>query len=229
MVEDTYVNSSDPTATPYERSCIYISASQYQSLIRIRNLPALSSGDVILEASLNLCRYLGEGTYTNKEVYCYRITEEWEQETVCWNNKPEYDTSAIASFGITARTGYFTELDITSLIKDWYENPASNYGVLLQEDYALFASAEWNEASSSHPYLSIVYRNTTGLEGTWSYYSQSAGRAGEGAVNVFSGNLKKYVFFDFGVDQFESRPRGEKRVFCKTKFFITKVDIETVI
>ena len=40
-----------------------------------------------------------------------------------------------------------------------------------------------------HPSVSIIYRNSTGLESNWTYYSQSAGRAGTGSVNLASGNL----------------------------------------
>lgn len=42
---------------------------------------------------------------------------------------------------------------------------------------------------SSHPYASIVYVNATGLEDTWTYHSQSVGRAGTISVNDYNGNL----------------------------------------
>lgn len=34
--------------------------------------------------------------------------------------------------------------------------------------------------------------------------------------------LKKFVFFDFGVDQFESRPRGEKKSILQNEVFHNK-------
>lgn len=42
---------------------------------------------------------------------------------------------------------------------------------------------------SSHPFASIVYVNSTGLENTWTYHSQSVGRAGTVSVNDYNGNL----------------------------------------
>lgn len=50
-----------------------------------------------------------------------------------------------------------------------------------------FHSNEVN--STAKPYLSVVYVNAMGMDGRWSFHTQSVGRAGTGAVNDFSGNL----------------------------------------
>lgn len=55
--------------------------------------------------------------------------------------------------------------------------------------YSDLFTSEYNGTAARKPYLSILYRNSTGIEGTWTYYSQDVGRAGTGSVNVFTGNL----------------------------------------
>ena len=191
-VDDTYVRSSHPTENFNGRDCIYVSPStsdtQY-SLIKLRNLPGLKSGDIVLNATIHLTRYFGEGNYSNILVTGYQITGSWDVGTVTYNTLPTYESTA-SVFAVTARTNYTSDLDITSLIKDWYDGTSANNGILLKSGgYALFRSSEYNSQYSLHPSVSIIYRNSTGLESNWTYYSQGVGRAGTGSVNLASGNL----------------------------------------
>lgn len=66
----------------------------------------------------------------------------------------------------------------------------ANYGVYLDGGtYVEYRSADYNASYSGHPYFSLIYVNSTGLESQYTYYSQDAGRVGTGSVNLFSGNL----------------------------------------
>ena len=200
-VDDTYVRSSSPNSNFNGRDCIYVSpytSDTYYSLIKIASLPNLKSGDIILNASIHLTRYYGNGNYYNTLLTGYRITGAWDVDSVTYNNLPAYEGTAL-TFGISPCTDCVSDLDITSLTKDWYENPGDNHGLLLKSDeYAIFRSSEYNALYSLHPSFSIIYRNSTGLEGNWTYYSQSAGRAGTGSVNLASGNLT-WILSDGGI------------------------------
>ena len=66
------------------------------------------------------------------------------------------------------------------LLESWKES--SNW-------YTEYRSSNYNSTYSGHPYFSIIYVSSTGLEDRFTYHSQSAGRAGTGAINDFSGNL----------------------------------------
>ena len=111
---------------------------------------------------------------------------------------PTYDSKA-SSLAMAARQGYPSDFDITSLYKNWQDNPTSNHGILLKAETTVrFYSSESNVQSSLHPSISIIYRNSTGLESNWTYYSQSAGRAGTGSVNIASGNFT-WTFSDGGI------------------------------
>lgn len=74
-----------------------------------------------------------------------------------------------------------------------------NYGVVLESSSsAIYHSSRTNVSSGVHPYFSIVYVNSTGLESRFSYSDQDAGAAGAGSVNLFSGNLT-FSFADASV------------------------------
>ncbi len=196
-VEDTYVLSGHPNTNYSGQDNLQMRSNDY-TLIRLTELPNLNSGDMILSASLFLSRYLNNSNYSNITITGHRITSAWDASTVTYNTKPTYESTE-SLFAITAINDRFSEFDITSLVKAWYDGTA-NYGVLLKCDgYAMFRSSRYNPNYSKHPYYSIVYRNSTGLEGNWTYYSQSAGRAGTGSVNVGSGNLT-WTFSDAGIE-----------------------------
>ena len=46
-----------------------------------------------------------------------------------------------------------------------------------------------NFSSTHKPIMSIVFRNNNGLESYWDYTASSAGHAGMGYINNYTGNL----------------------------------------
>ena len=200
-VADTYVSSANPNTNYRNEEVLFV--SQYSANIRyilltIGNPVAFSSGDIVLNATVHMnCL----GTNLNNDtviVTGHKITEPWTVNTVTYSDMPAYDSEA-SSLAMAARQGYPSDFDITSLYKSWQDNPTSNHGILLKADTTVrFFSSESNVQSSLHPSISITYRNSTGLESNWTYYSQSAGRAGTGSVNVASGNFT-WTFSDGGI------------------------------
>lgn len=190
-VQDTFVNSGSGNGNYSSYQYMRVSKS-HEALIYIpnANLPTLSSGDVILKATLNLNRYNSNTNKENKEINLSAITGTWNHTTVTWNTKPAHN-SAVDSFGVSTVPGQYTSFDITKIVKNWYETPSSNRGVALYNtgSYSDLSSSEYTANANRKPYYSVIYRNSTGLEDTWAYYSQSIGRAGTGSVNAFSGNL----------------------------------------
>ena len=191
-VADTYVRSDEPNTNFEGRDRVYLSPSESHicyALIRLDNLPALRSGDIVLHAAIHLSRYESSHGYVDIRVTGHRITSGWAANTVTYNSLPSYESTA-STFAISPYDNVVSSFDLTSLVKDWYDTTASNNGILLKSSgYAQFRSSEYNEQYPLHPYFTVIYRNSTGLEGNWTYYSQSAGRAGTGSVNLASGNL----------------------------------------
>ena len=195
--QDTFVSSGSPNAN--YSTLGYMRASQGNiCLIRIpvSIRPTLNSGDVILEAALNLNRYNANSSYANKDVELSPITagQTWNTSNVTWNTKPTYDTTKVWSLGISSVPYMYTPFDITELVKDWYSvasTSAQTLDVALYNtgSYSDFFTSEYSGTAARKPYLSVLYRNSTGIEDTWKYYSQDIGRAGTGSVNVFTGNM----------------------------------------
>ena len=124
----------------------------------------------------------------------------WDFSTVTWSSFQPDSTSSverehISAVAATCGQNKFNQFDITDLVKFWYANPSQNFGVLLESWkessnwYTEYRSSNYNSTYSGHPYFSIIYVSSTGLEDRFTYHSQSAGRAGTGAINDFSGNL----------------------------------------
>ncbi|MBR2635128.1 MAG: hypothetical protein IKD31_06070, partial [Clostridia bacterium] len=82
--------------------------------------------------------------------------------------------------------------DVTPMVKKWYLG--ENYGLVLAPvggsvlDNTAKASLQ-SLRSAVTPRLTIEYRDMKGVEGYWSFSSQSAGFAGTGSVNHATGNL----------------------------------------
>lgn len=194
---DTYITSSSPNSDYSGRDKIKIGGDNaydglvYFNISSLKN--QLGTGDVVLEATINLSRYAQNsgGQY----VKAYPIVKDWiTPQAYKWNEfyalgNPVNTDRAIALVG-AAYGSDFNHFDVTDLTKKWIAGIQTNYGIYLDgSSYVEYRSSEYSDDSSKHPYFSLIYVNSTGLEGQYSYYSQNAGRAGTGSVNLFSGNL----------------------------------------
>ena len=173
-ITDTYVDSNNPNTNYGNSDVIWVSNSsgqrQIYTLVKPNTLPVLKSGDIILEAGIYYARYASSDAPI--VVSGYRVTEGWNETTATYNDLPAYGSDPV-TVAATMYMNRYSEFDITSTVKSWYEDPSSNHGILLKGNgYAKFISA--NASSSLPPYLSVTYRNSTGLESNWTYYSQSA-------------------------------------------------------
>ena len=203
-VQDTYISSSNPTTNfDYHDRLKLGASSTYRSLIQVTTLPTLKPGDVVIGAAINLTRYSSNYNNSNgKEIDVYKILKSWDETTATWNNfapnsSSSVDTSRKENIALSVYPGYVNSIDITTLVKKWYADPSANHGVLLRlkteggsnPPYVEYASSKYSASLDDHPYFTVIYINSTGLESRFSYSSQSAGRAGTGSVNLYSGNL----------------------------------------
>ncbi|KUP08306.1 hypothetical protein Q75_02940 [Bacillus coahuilensis p1.1.43] len=153
-------------------------------------IPTLKSGDMVINATLGVH---AETTHASKpQVNVHKVTKDWNEKTITWNNQPTYDTKVIDYEVLdTVDWHYF---DVTSIVKDWYTT-GKNYGLMLKNEvetsgYTHIYSADINDDYSyARPQVIISYINNSGLESYWSYHSHDIGRAGTGHVNDYNGNL----------------------------------------
>ena len=196
QVHDTFVSSLDPKQNSYTSSKLKIGNGSSSGInrvyIKFPNLPQLGAGDMVVKALLNISRK-NSNSSNDLRLDVHRVTEDWTSSTITWNNRAAYDTSKVESISYSVLPGSYNTWDVTGLVKQWYSG-TPNYGLLIKAydeswGYMEYHSVDAQYYYSSHPFASIIYVNSTGIEGTWTYHSQSVGRAGTASVNDYNGNL----------------------------------------
>ncbi|MBO5078933.1 MAG: DNRLRE domain-containing protein, partial [Oscillospiraceae bacterium] len=160
--------------------------------IKYNALPSFGAADVIVNAEITL---LKPNNYpTSAVIEAHQVTEDWASDTITWAEHPDWNES-IEDYLVVEDAGSYT-WDITNIVRGWYET--GNYGVMFKASNAVEAAREvkWMQFyssdcgfSSGRPALEITYESHNGLESYWDYVSASAGRAGVGSVNTYTGNL----------------------------------------
>lgn len=196
-IQDTTVISARKSEADYLRATLQIGYSNNDGISRIflrfDELPALSSSDVVLGAEISLNKIGNSQTAIPAELH--KAEGNWSVSTLCWNNMPSYNPT-VEDYAMIQTSGrcYW---NVTDLVRDWYET--ENYGVVIKATDEMETSAhsdKWKEFYSCNyaddptdPCLTIMYRNNNGLENYWDYTTYSAGRAGTGYINNYTGNL----------------------------------------
>lgn len=159
--------------------------------LKYAELPQLTSSDVIVAASITLNKqYAG----TQIQINVHKVQGTWASETLNWSNKPSYN-SIVEDYAMVGAAGEYTWY-VTDIVRDWYAN--QNTGMMFKTTdaveqgsnyyYKHFYSSDQSSVSK-RPTLAIMFRNNNGLESYWDYTSSSAGRAGTGYINNYTGNL----------------------------------------
>ena len=166
--------------------------------IKYKNLPTLTAADYVTGATISIYKLQNSGV--SAVVNVHKVEGNWDHTTLNWSNKPGYDT-IIEDHQTVMAAGWYS-WDVTDIVRSWYadgDNIAGNdnYGMMFKTTDAIEngSSDNWKQFCSSNyggvvmPVLYVSYINNCGLEGYWDYTTQSAGRAGTGYVNSYTGNL----------------------------------------
>ena len=163
-----------------------------RSFLKYVNLPPLTSADIVVHAQLALYKPYNSGTQTPVEIH--KVLEDWDVTSTQWSNQPAI-SDIVDDYDMVKLSGAYT-WEITDVVRGWYEgentglalkNPSWVENGSIGESWKQFFNADFSPVTS--PPLTIVFRNTNGLESYWDYTSSSAGRAGTGSINDYTGNL----------------------------------------
>ena len=216
MVNASIANNNIKDVSVYERNCPHTHKEgildvghnteygKMRTFLKYDNLPPLSSSDVVIYAMLRL--YKPNDHSTTNPVEIHKVTSTWTSSNTTWANQPGHDPMVIDYDMVKDHSYYYWET--TDVVRGWYEG--TNTGLMLKApDWVenttstssyrkQFYSSDYYATSTAHsPALTIVFRNNNGLEGYWDYTSSSAGRAGTGSINDFTGNLV-WIHSDLG-------------------------------
>ncbi|MBS6475687.1 MAG: RHS repeat protein, partial [Clostridiales bacterium] len=145
------------------------------------------------------------------------VRRSWSPSTLTWNMQKSdsfgdfLDYQYVVRNERTSGSGTYFDIpmqwNVTAAVKRWYaqneltacaSGNSENFGFVLRmvnENLSGTSPAShaiyYNDRTVTNyaPYLVIEYRNNKGLESYWTYHGQSAGRAGVGQVNDYTGNL----------------------------------------
>lgn len=119
----------------------------------------LPEGATLTQAVLNL--HVVDPSY--QTVGVYRLTRDWEETTVTWNNFNLYDggayvAPATASFVADMNDAY-ASVDVTAQVMAWMAGEEPNFGFLLKQPVLFSARTEMfsRERGEDPPFLEIVY------------------------------------------------------------------------
>ena len=179
--------------------CGYFGSNKVARIyVKYTNLPVLTSADMIVSANMRM--YSMYTNYNSSKsvpvVEVHKVKGVWESQTITWANKPDYDPT-VEDYAVVSAKETFYNWDVTDLVQEWYEG--ENTGMMFKmpdsveaaaDVYSQFYSSDYSYYQvSEKPTLTIIFRNNNGLEGYWDYTTSSAGRAGTGYVNQYTGNL----------------------------------------
>ena len=193
-IEDNCVASKKPDYIyPYGNTNlpVFVNNSTYgtaYSYLKFQqsDLPVISSSYYVTKAYLYTS--LKTSPSTNTTVYVREVLSDWSSQTITYNQQPdvadkytEYGYYS-AGCGVNGSTQY----DISNLVRKWYTG--NNYGIRFEVTSGGL-NLHSSDAAYHRPYIIINYVSLAGEQSGLSYETQSAGRAGEGQVSLYNGNL----------------------------------------
>lgn len=158
--------------------------------MKFSNLPKLTSADVIVNATVSMLKC---GVDDPIDIEAHQVNGDWDSATITWSNQPSHNAN-IEDFQTVSTEKWYTWA-ITNIAQSWYEDNRNTGVMFKMPDWVEAGSEHWEQFYSSDyspaysPVLTISYINNCGLESIWDYTSQSAGTAGTGQINNYTGNL----------------------------------------
>jgi len=166
--DDSYTDVENPN-TNYGGSDV-IRTQKWSAMVAKKgfikfDLSTISSAEVVDKAKLRL--WVDGWGGTGGEIGIYRVTGDWNEGGITWNNSPSVDGNVWASTSV-GNLGYW-EWDITQLVKYWLANPGSNKGLMVQantSNTSWYISSSENSEENARPCLKIDYTSAPTLTPT---------------------------------------------------------------
>ncbi len=130
----------------------------YRSSLKF-DLSTLPSDSTINAAELNLYMYRNETSATGEYISVLRLLNNWDQESVTWNDQPPFNPSPFSPIWESAK--YIDSstplgpisIDITDLVKSWLEGSIVNNGFMLVGNE--LSNSLVGFYSTNHPYSTV--------------------------------------------------------------------------
>lgn len=102
-----------------------------RSLIKF-DLASLPANQTITTATLRIYLVTSwDFPNTYRTITTYRVTSNWAENSITWNNAPGYGTPYGSKSIAHSAWGWY-EFDVTNLVKSWVNGTYPNYGIMLR-------------------------------------------------------------------------------------------------
>lgn len=150
--KDSFTRLSTPDDNHGDWSVLMVSPSSHNTYIKF-NVSTISPSD-ISSAKINIYCY----DFCSGTIDAYRVTADWDENTITWNGAPANGTTILASSSVN--TGWVI-VDLTDEIRSYLNGSVTDYGVVISN-----GSVDTNLYYSRHspyypPYLEVVFSNNT--------------------------------------------------------------------
>jgi hypothetical protein len=117
------------------------------------------AGDAVTSATL----YVYVSQYSGHNVTAHRITSDWGEATVTWNNFAGAFNGGVEGSFLSDAPGWKT-VDLTALVTAWSDDVYADYGVLLKQGFEEFPRTWLNsrEHTLNQPFLEVCYSTAGG-------------------------------------------------------------------
>jgi hypothetical protein len=113
--------------------------------------------------------YIDVTTALNEQVTLHRVTADWQETVVTWNNfAGNFNGTSEGSF--TPSSAGWYETDVTNLVNSWVDSTYPNFGILLKEEFSSQVQIFSSRESGISPYLKVWWS----INGTYGYDSSAA-------------------------------------------------------
>ena len=203
-ITGTTVTSASPKANYNNMPVYYVgNDSEYhnsRAYFKI-DIPDIGKSNIVVKAEFCLYQSASKPEkFTARKIYAYKVTQDWDATKITWNNKPTNQSTISDYMALNSSNSTFKTIDITGMVREWYNGSSKNYGFVLMGDSepttygkgsVTFAKSipNTNFTGAQLPSFKITYRNNKGIEDYWTYHSVSAGNSGTAHINDFTGNL----------------------------------------
>ncbi len=109
----------------------YIDSIIYRTLLNF-DLSDVPKGYLIKNANLIIKIIRNDYTSYEKEFGVYIISEDFNENTVTFNNHPNFYINPITTFKITDEVDCIYSIDISDIFSKWYHDQISVYGIMIK-------------------------------------------------------------------------------------------------
>ena len=95
------------------------------------DLSGIPMGSTIRSAKMYVYCYYWNDNGGSGTTNIARITTDWDESTLCWNNQPDFEDRYLAMNMYAPHVNSWAEWDITSLVQEWCNGTHPNYGLYI--------------------------------------------------------------------------------------------------